>query len=103
MDPIQGGAGTSANMNANEVIANRANELLGGKLGVYDRVHPNDDVNRAQSTNDVIPTAGKLTVLDLIPGVLAELSRLEEALEDKAVEFAHIFEKGRTQMQDAVP
>ena len=103
VDPIQGGAGTSANMNANEVIANRANELLGGKLGVYDRVHPNDDVNRAQSTNDVIPTAGKLTVLDLIPGVLAELSRLEEALEDKAVEFAHILKMGRTQMQDAVP
>ena len=103
VDPVQGGAGTSANMNANEVIANRGNEILGGGLGIYDRVHPNDDVNRSQSTNDVIPTSGKLTVLDLIPMLTTELGRLEAALEDKAIEFAHILKMGRTQMQDAVP
>ena len=67
VDSIQGGAGTSANMNANEVIANRAIELLGGRKGDYSVVHPNDHVNMAQSTNDVIPSAGKLTVLELLP------------------------------------
>ena len=103
VDAIQGGAGTSANMNANEVIANRATELLGGKKGDYSFVHPNDHVNMAQSTNDVIPTAGKLTVLELIPGLSVQLNRLKEALLAKANEFDHVLKMGRTQLQDAVP
>ncbi len=102
VDMIQGGAGTSANMNANEVIANRATELLGGKKGEY-LVHPNDDVNMSQSTNDVFPTAGKLTVLDLLPGLIARLNSLIDALLDKGVEFDDIIKMGRTQLQDAVP
>lgn len=103
IDPIQGGAGTSANMNANEVIANRANEILGGKKGVYDMVHPNDHVNMGQSTNDVFPTAGKMTALKLIPNTLAELKKLYDALLKKAEEFDDVIKMGRTQMQDAVP
>lgn len=103
VDAIQGGAGTSANMNANEVIANRAIELLGGRKGDYGIVHPNDHVNMAQSTNDVIPTAGKLTVLKLLPGVIDELKGLEAALLKKSKEFDHILKMGRTQLQDAVP
>lgn len=81
-DAIQGGAGTSANMNMNmnEVVANRANELLGGKRGAYDHVHPNDHVNMSQSTNDVIPTAGKLTVLDLLQPLMKEYKKLRKAL-----------------------
>lgn len=102
-DPIQGGAGTSANMNANEVVANRAIEILGGQKGDYSIVHPNDHVNMSQSTNDVYPTAGKLTVLKMIPGVLHELERLAEALEEKAAEFDDVLKMGRTQLQDAVP
>lgn len=103
VDPIQGGAGTSANMNANEVIANRAIELLGGEKGDYSVVHPNDHVNMSQSTNDVFPTAGKLAVLEMMPGVLEQLVRLEQALADKAVEFDDVVKMGRTQLQDAVP
>lgn len=103
VDPIQGGAGTSTNMNANEVIANVAIEILNGDLGDYQIIHPNDDVNMAQSTNDVYPTAGKLTVLKLIPKLISELERLIDALEVKAVEFNHVFKMGRTQLQDAVP
>ncbi|MEE0954467.1 MAG: aspartate ammonia-lyase [Eubacterium sp.] len=103
VDPVQGGAGTSANMNMNEVIANRANELLGGAHGTYDRVHPNDHVNMAQSTNDVIPTAGKMTVLTLMRPLLNELRRLETALYEKADEFRDVIKMGRTQLQDAVP
>lgn len=103
IDAIQGGAGTSANMNVNEVIANRANELLGGKLGAYDLVHPNDHVNMAQSTNDVIPTAGKITTLDLIKKLLVEYNHLEKALLTKAKEFDDVIKMGRTQLQDAVP
>lgn len=103
VDPIQGGAGTSLNMNANEVIANRAIELLGGKKGDYHMVHPNDDVNCGQSTNDVIPTAGKMTSLRLLNNLKKKLLRLHKALEDKAEEFDHIIKMGRTQMQDAVP
>ena len=103
VDPIQGGAGTSYNMNANEVIANRANEILGGELGAYDRVHPNDHVNYGQSTNDVIPTAGKMTTLCLLKNLKAELLRLHSALVKKAEEFDHVIKMGRTQMQDAVP
>lgn len=103
LDPIQGGAGTSANMNANEVIANRAGEILGSPLGQYDRVHPNDHVNMAQSTNDVFPSAGKLAAHDLLIECLAELERLVEALKAKAVEFDDIIKVARTQLQDAVP
>ena len=102
-DAIQGGAGTSANMNVNEVIANRAIEILGGKKGDYTVVHPNDHVNMSQSTNDVIPTAGKMTVLKLMKGLIFQLERLEDALSEKEKEFDHILKMGRTQMQDAVP
>lgn len=103
VDAIQGGAGTSANMNINEVIANRAIELLGGRKGDYRIVHPNDHVNMAQSTNDVIPTAGKLTVLVLLSSAMGQLERLTTALERKSLEFDHILKMGRTQLQDAVP
>lgn len=103
VDPIQGGAGTSLNMNANEVIANRAVEILGGKKGDYSIVNPNDDVNCGQSTNDVIPTAGKMTSLRLLQNLKKELSRLHNALVKKAEEFDHVLKMGRTQMQDAVP
>ena len=103
VDPIQGGAGTSINMNANEVIANRAIEILGGRKGDYSIVHPNDHVNCGQSTNDVIPTAGKMTSLKLLKHARAELTKLQSALEDKAREFDHVIKMGRTQMQDAVP
>ncbi|MBS5285320.1 MAG: aspartate ammonia-lyase [Clostridiales bacterium] len=103
VDAIQGGAGTSANMNANEVIANRAIEILGGQKGDYSIVHPNDHVNMAQSTNDVIPSAGKLTILGLLPGLLDELERLQKALRQKAIEFDDVVKMGRTQLQDAVP
>lgn len=101
-DAIQGGAGTSVNMNVNEVIANRATELLGGEKGQY-LCHPNDHVNNAQSTNDVIPTAGKLTVLDLAKSLLGNLEALIDALLAKADEFDHIIKMGRTQLEDAVP
>ena len=102
-DPLQGGAGTSFNMNMNEVIANRADEILGGKLGCYEYVHPNDDVNMAQSTNDVIPTAGKMTALVLLDGLIEELRRLHSALLVKAIDFKDVLKMGRTQLQDAVP
>ncbi len=103
VDAIQGGAGTSANMNANEVIANRAIEMLGGKKGDYSIIHPNDDVNMAQSTNDVYPSAGKLTAVMLIPATVHELSLLEKSLLCKADEFDDVLKMGRTQLQDAVP
>ncbi len=103
VDPIQGGAGTSLNMNANEVIANRAIECLGGQKGDYSIVNPNDHVNCSQSTNDVIPTAGKMTSLRLLQHLKAELLRLHTALCQKAEEFDHVIKMGRTQMQDAVP
>lgn len=90
VDPIQGGAGTSLNMNANEVIANRAIEILGGKKGDYSAVNPNDDVNCGQSTNDVIPTAGKMTSLRLLQNLKKELLRLHGALCKKAEEFDHV-------------
>ncbi len=102
-DCIQGGAGTSSNMNANEVIANRAIELLGGKKGDYSIVHPNDHVNCAQSTNDVIPTAGKMTAIDLLVPLFENLNRLIVALDGKAEEFDGVIKMGRTQLQDAVP
>ena len=103
VDPIQGGAGTSLNMNAKEVIANRAIEILGGKKGDYTIVNPNDDVNCGQSTNDVIPTAGKMTSLHLLQNLKKQLLRLYDALNEKAKEFDHVIKMGRTQMQDAVP
>ena len=103
VDPIQGGAGTSLNMNANEVIANRAIEILGGEKGDYSIVNPNDHVNCSPSTNDVIPTAGKMTSLRLLTRTKKELRRLYEALCQKAEEFDHVLKMGRTQMQDAVP
>ena len=103
VDPIQGGAGTSLNMNANEVIANRAIEILGGQKGDYSIVNPNDHVNCGQSTNDVIPTAGKMTSLRLLKNLKKELRRLYDALCKKAEEFDHVIKMGRTQMQDAVP
>lgn len=102
-DPIQGGAGTSYNMNMNEVVANRAIEILGGRKGDYSIVHPNDHVNMSQSTNDVIPTAGKMTVLKLMDGLIEQMERLANALGAKEKEFDHILKMGRTQMQDAVP
>ncbi len=103
VDPVQGGAGTSANMNMNEVLANRANELMGGGKGTYEFVHPNDHVNMAQSTNDTIPTAGRLTVIRLSEDLLTQLNLLQGALAVKGIEFADIVKMGRTQLQDAVP
>jgi aspartate ammonia-lyase len=103
VDPIQGGAGTSLNMNANEVIANRAIELLGGQKGDYSIVNPNDHVNCGQSTNDVVPSAGKMTSLRLLKKLKIELLRLHQAFCEKADEFDHVLKMGRTQMQDAVP
>lgn len=103
IDPIQGGAGTSINMNANEVIANRAIEILGGEKGTYNIVNPNDHVNMGQSTNDVIPTAGKITALKLIVKVVEKLNELANAFNSKAEEFRDVVKMGRTQLQDAVP
>ncbi len=103
IDVFQMGAGTSQNMNANEVIANRAIELLGGVRGDYTRVHPNDHVNMAQSTNDVTPTAIRLAALATLGGLLAVLEELVEALGQKAHEFDGVIKAGRTHLQDAVP
>ena len=103
VDPFQGGAGTSANMNANEVLANRAIELLGGEKGDYSIVHPNDDVNLSQSTNDVYPTAVKVAALRLLRPVIEDMARLQGALQEKEAEFAGVLKVGRTEMQDAVP
>lgn len=103
VDPIQGGAGTSLNMNANEVVANRAIEIMGGNKGDYTIINPNDDVNMGQSTNDVIPTAGKITSLKLLENTHRELMRLHESLKEKSAQFDHVIKMGRTQMQDAVP
>ncbi len=103
VDMIQGGAGTSTNMNANEVIANRALELLNEARGRYDVVSPNDHVNLSQSTNDVYPTAVRLALHRSLAGLRAELARLADSFEDKGTEFAPLLKMGRTQMQDAVP
>ena len=102
-DVIQGGAGTSTNMNANEVIANRAAQLAGKEIGEYDYIHPNDHVNFGQSTNDVFPTAGKLTALFLVENLIEELMLLQETLLDKSIEFNDVIKLGRTHLQDAVP
>ena len=104
IDPFQAGAGTSHNMNANEVLANRANELLGGgPRGVYSPVHPNDDVNRSQSSNDAIPTAIRIALQRPAMELAAALLGLQEALETKAAAFDHVLKSARTHLQDAVP
>ncbi len=102
MDPFQAGAGTSHNMNINEVIANRATLLLGGRLGEY-LVNPNDHVNMSQSTNDTIPTAIRLGCLWRLDELLEAGDRLSQALQQKASEFDDIVKSGRTHLQDAVP
>ena len=103
VDVIQGGAGTSTNMNANEVIANRALEILGQPKGAYHVIHPNDHVNASQSTNDSYPTAVKLATYFGIQDLLAALASLRGAFQAKAEEFKDILKIGRTQLQDAVP
>lgn len=103
IDPIQGGAGTSTNMNANEVIANRALELLGFERGTYGELDPLDHVNLGQSTNDVYPTSVNLAVVRHVRDLAAALGRLADAFDLKAIEFADVIKMGRTQLQDAVP
>ena len=103
VDPIQGGAGTSANMNANEVIANRAIEILGGKKGDYTVLAPNDHVNMGQSTNDVFPSAGKIAAIRLLQKAIPELESLYDALVKKSEEFSDVIKMGRTQLEDAIP
>ncbi|HWB43017.1 MAG TPA: aspartate ammonia-lyase [Gemmatimonadales bacterium] len=103
VDVYQAGAGTSHNMNVNEVLANRANEILGGKRGAYTPVHPNDHVNMAQSTNDVIPTAMRLATLATLPPALLALEQLARSLHAKGVAFDDIVKSGRTHLQDATP
>ncbi|WP_438489359.1 aspartate ammonia-lyase [Streptomyces sp. S186] len=103
VDVIQGGAGTSTNMNANEVIANRALELLGHTKGDYARLHPNEHVNLSQSTNDVYPTAVKVATVIAVRELLASMTVLREAFAAKAEEFRDVLKMGRTQLQDAVP
>ena len=103
VDVIQGGAGTSTNMNANEVIANLALEMLGHEKGRYDVLHPNDHVNASQSTNDVYPTAVRLALWTGIDRLLASMATLRQGFEAKALEFREVLKIGRTQLQDAVP
>ncbi|MFQ5465747.1 MAG: aspartate ammonia-lyase [Thermodesulfobacteriota bacterium] len=103
VDVYQAGAGTSHNMNANEVIANRANEMLGGRKGVYRPVHPNDHVNMAQSTNDTVPTAMRVAALLASKRLLKALRGLERAFSQKARRFSGVIKSGRTHLQDAVP
>ncbi len=103
VDAVQGGAGTSLNMNANEVVANRAIEILGGTKGDYSMVHPNDHVNCGQSTNDVFPSAGKIATIRFLDKAINSLKYLHGALIKKAKEFCNVIKMGRTEMQDAVP
>ena len=103
VDVIQGGAGTSTNMNANEVIANRALEILGHPRGDYGRLHPNEHVNMSQSTNDVYPTALRLAAYRGVSALIVAMSALRREFEQKAEEFAGLLKVGRTQLQDAVP
>jgi aspartate ammonia-lyase len=103
VDMVQGGAGTSTNMNANEVIANRSLEILGRKRGEYAHCHPNDHVNMSQSTNDVCPSAIKIAALFGMQGLRKGLADLADALSAKAGEFSDVLKIGRTEMQDAVP
>ena len=99
----RGGAGTSMNMNVNEVIANRAIEILGGEKGQYSLVSPNSHVNMAQSTNDVFPTAIRIAILTTAKGLLKELENLENLFVMKSKEFDDVVKMGRTHLQDAVP
>jgi len=103
VDQFQGGAGTSVNMNTNEVIANLALEYLGYAKGRYDVVNPNDHVNKSQSTNDAYPTGFRLGLFALVDDLIDELARLIEAMRAKGAEFVHVLKMGRTQLQDAVP
>ena len=103
VDMIQGGAGTSTNMNANEVIANIGLELMGEKKGNYGALHPNNDINHSQSTNDVYPTAIRLSILLLHRPLVVALCSLRDAFVAKSIEFSHVIKMGRTQLQDAVP
>ena len=103
VDMIQGGAGTSTNMNANEVIANRALEILGHQRGQYEFCHPNNHVNLSQSTNDAYPTAIKIALIRSNEKLLEVLTELIASFKIKANEFAHVIKMGRTQLQDAVP
>ena len=103
VDVYQAGAGTSHNMNSNEVLANRANELLGAERGKYAPVHPNDHVNMAQSTNDVIPTAIRLACVTELPKLLSAYNALADAFEAKGHEFDDVMKSGRTHLQDAMP
>ena len=103
VDPYQAGAGTSHNMNVNEVLANRANEILGGQRGTYTPVHPNDHVNMAQSTNDTIPTNIRLACLSQLDGLVKAFDGLRDALAAKGREFDHVVKAGRTHLQDAMP
>ncbi len=103
VDPIQGGAGTSTNMNANEVIANRALEILGEARSTYEIIHPNNHINMSQSTNDVYPTAIKITLHELIYKLKDSLRYLRDSFDEKAIEFKDVLKMGRTQLQDAVP
>src|SRR3954469_224281 len=103
VDVYQAGAGTSHNMNTNEVLANRAGELLGDVKGAYARVHPNDHVNMGQSTNDVFPTATRLAILLVLPDVLSSATALADALDTTSRALARVLKTGRTHLQDAVP
>ncbi len=103
VDAIQGGAGTSTNMNANEVIANRALEIAGYEKGDYDKIHPLNDVNMSQSTNDVYPTALKVALIIEIRELIKALEYLRSKYNAKAIEFKDLIKMGRTQLQDAVP
>ncbi len=103
VDMIQGGAGTSVNMNANEVIANRALEILGYKKGQYEHLHPNNDVNKSQSTNDAYPTAFKITLYEKIYELIDSMLILRKSFLKKSKEFKDVIKMGRTQLQDAVP
>ena len=103
VDCIQGGAGTSTNMNANEVIANRGLELMGHNKGEYKYLHPNNDVNMSQSTNDVYPTAARLAIVFSDDPLIESVANLKTVLEEKAKEFDTVLKLGRTQLQDAVP
>jgi aspartate ammonia-lyase len=103
VDVYQAGAGTSHNMNVNEVLANRASEILGGARGEYTRVHPNDHVNMGQSTNDVYPTATRIAVLSMTERLVESATALGDGLEKKSRAFAHVLKTGRTHLQDAVP
>ena len=103
VDPIQGGAGTSINMNANEVIANRTLELMGEEKGIYKKVSPNTHINMSQSTNDAFPTAAHIAILSLMDQLLESTKTMQNAFVEKSKEFAGVIKMGRTHLQDAVP